>query len=571
MTKNFKDEFSQFKVFQRSTSGIDTKLEALPQVYSLPKRAPNVSFYAQQRRSTYLAKKMLDKHKDKRVLIVGGGLSGTTCFFSLKALGHESVTLVEAGKELIWVQSQAGHRYGHPSLAEWPTADIFSSTTNLPLMNWNAGSMTSIINEIREDPAFKSGYDKWRGSIHFDINVVGFKQKIEKENGPMHWNVQIENYSRNNANLNNFHNDYDVIILANGFGIEFGAPDTNSEYWDYDFIERISRDRRKYGKRTPLVIGGGDAALIDAARLCIGELAEEFSLELIYSLRHAGYQKFDCKKKKCEQSDVEKRLMNWYQGNSSSLSNIIPTENSSLKRIKNSRQKAGVDNTPEITLVSESSPFEGERHAVAINLILCELLSESDGENMRIKWEKGRADFEARKVFIDSSSNNISFNDNQHVIVFRCGSKDELAKFFNTADGTEIIVGNSNEYPGVTIEKETSRKITYGCLINDDEYENLSREEMIDKYQLSLIKQYAAKVFGKTEEELNGLEFLVKNENNIVTIPVSFNTDLEKCRKLGGVDYSIFGVNLNYINTDVPQNSCPSFNENDFHTGSARK
>jgi len=569
MSKNYGgpslDNFQVYSVLSKNK----TKLDG---IFCLNPPAINVSFYSQQRRAVFVAEKIAEQHPNERVLIVGGGLSGTTCYFALRALGQESVFLFEAGRKNIWCQSDAYHRFAHPSLAEWPKSDrSFSAATNLPLMNWHAGQMNECVEMIRDDPALKCANELWSDNIYFHTVVTKLHEVTPSADAKKVWQAQTKLYEDNN---NSSHpNDFGIVILATGFGTEIEAPFTNTEYWQFDIVNKIRQDPRKYGNLTPVVIGGGDAALIDTARLCIGETAEELSCRLIYDLRHDNHKAFhNGVVSEPSLSTLEDEVTKAYADkNMANGLSKVPQNCDSIEGITKAAKKENSGGRSKVLLVCPTDPNTNPKESAAVNVLLFSILRRnSDKGRVELNWEDGKADCGKRIVTIKDVDR--SFHDPDYVFIFRCGSNSDWP-IFEGGDDQTIEVGDSdNSNYGGDILNKTALKITQGILGNHREYENLDIHEIDDKYRFNLVKRYAQKVLGVSEKETKKIPFEIggiKGER-IVTIPVSFKKDLEKSKKIGGVDYTAFGIKLRYKDTD-DRSTTPehTFVSDDINTGNA--
>lgn len=65
-----------------------------------------------------------------------------------------------------------------------------------------------------------------------------------------------------------FHDVFEIVILALGFGLEEESRNRTSSYWDNDNFGRFESTGNS--RKSYLVSGCGDGGLIDAARLCVG-------------------------------------------------------------------------------------------------------------------------------------------------------------------------------------------------------------------------------------------------------------------------------------------------------------
>ena len=576
MTKVYNYKLSSFEVCSVSTDTAEKTL--IENVFSLNPKAGNVSFFSQQRRAVFVASEICDKHLEKDILIVGGGLSGTTCFFAMNALGHKKVTLIEAGGQLIWSQRNAAHRFAHPSLAEWPHPDgVFSSATDLPLMNWRAGSMDEVLGLIDEDPAYDSAYHFGDDHIHLHTTVTGLNRVTPTDKSSEKWKAEVKQYNIPGTSISKSPppDYFDVVILATGFGKERGSPATNSEYWQFDFARRIREDARKFGPRQPVVVGGGDAALIDAARLCIGEKAEEYSCRLIFDLRKNRHKKFSKAQKATRNpclSEIEKSILGSYKGGDmSACITPIPLNLPSINKINEERLRGKPHGQSEVVVVCEQDPLKNPGISAAVNLILFKQLQSSSEGQIATKWAEGRADFRNKNVTIDG--NPCQFDDPNKTFIFRCGCDPDLPEIQGATGIIQVgnNTGSNPTSPEPLIDPALALEITYGILRKHKQYSGREKEEVNNQYRRDLVRQYAIDMFVLSEDEAKRMPFELEDSGKriVITIPVSFRNNLERCKQIGGVDYTAFGVQLRYRDTDENPNCMHVFDSGDINTAGA--
>lgn len=255
-------DLSDKPIFKVTVARNKGKPETLDGFYALHYNSTRVNFAAHQQKTLALAEDIA-KQADERqqsIAVLGGGIGGVTCFLGLRAFGCEKVQLYEAGPRAIGVQAGCYHRHGHPTAIEWPRTPV-SCTTNLPLLNWGAGSADAIQRQMMEDTLEGRLIQRFanEGIIHFNTVV----NKIEREN--KQWRLRLSNRKPDINVL------ADIVIYAMGFGLDQGTEWSRAEsYWWDDNLENYLRDRHFYGSKAFMVTGRGDGALIDFSRIALG-------------------------------------------------------------------------------------------------------------------------------------------------------------------------------------------------------------------------------------------------------------------------------------------------------------
>lgn len=212
--------------------------------------------------------------RDKKIAIVGAGVSGMTSALACKSLGAD-VWLYEKDSEVLNRFNQADHRELHPTINFWPQQNL-RCTTKLPFFNWHSDKCDSIMTEIRK---------QW-ASLHVDPSSMIANHKghevrsIQNENDM--WG--IDGYDL--INEQNFSvKGFDILILAPGFGDEHGLTKYDTPcYWasEQDLIKKFKKSNLESGFREFVISGNGDGGLIETFRLVFkefvaGKLEKEFS------------------------------------------------------------------------------------------------------------------------------------------------------------------------------------------------------------------------------------------------------------------------------------------------------
>jgi hypothetical protein len=176
------------------------------------------------------------------------------------------VTVFESKSVPLHLQRGSKLRFIHPHILDWPAVGSEDLMTNLPCMNWAADMASGVANTVLEE--WVSIEDQ------LEVNYECEVRSIHKDGTGSH-TLEAEGKRRN------FVRQFDLVILAVGFGLEKPLHDLPLlSYWEND----------NYGRpivtgpvpRNYLVTGCGDGGLIDAIRLRINAFDHA---EFVYTLQ----------------------------------------------------------------------------------------------------------------------------------------------------------------------------------------------------------------------------------------------------------------------------------------------
>src|SRR5690242_5208705 len=123
-----------------------------PGVYLLGCFARHVTIYSQQIRAINLIDSLCrtgQLGKGSSVAVVGGGVAGLTAAAAALVRGA-NVTVIEQSFDLCPIQSEAGERYLHPHIYDWPLGENKDGAAGLPLLDWDAQSAEKVFKRIKE-------------------------------------------------------------------------------------------------------------------------------------------------------------------------------------------------------------------------------------------------------------------------------------------------------------------------------------------------------------------------------------------------------------------------------------
>jgi hypothetical protein len=233
-------------------------------VYVIGHRPTQLTVYAQQIRAFRLiwalaeqekekAKGEKNPLKDKKIVVVGGGIAGVTAA-AAATLHRAEVTLLEQGEELLHLQRGCHTRYLHPRLFEWPHRNARRAGAELPILNWSVGTASDVANRILAD--FHRIRRAARGSLQERCGVRNVRTGHDR------WNSVVWEKDGKTERVVNPH----AVILALGFGIENtvkGLP--RRSYWRVDSLNQTALDSED-DRYVVLVSGTGDGGITDVLR-----------------------------------------------------------------------------------------------------------------------------------------------------------------------------------------------------------------------------------------------------------------------------------------------------------------
>lgn len=224
----------------------------------------------------------------KKIAVVGAGFAGLSVAAGLLAKDADAeITLFEQRDTLLPLQQGSDSRWLHPRIYDWPRAGSEASVAMLPLLNWTAARASDVVVQV---------LDQWRRVV----------ERVEQDRVMLYCNarhLQIhetenkgdclriewvgESRDPNDGTARAGHSsaatgmseDFDHVILAIGFGLE---RDGALSYWRNETVGQPSLDEPK---RTYLISGQGDGAMIDLLRIRISQYRQDRIIDEVFSTR----------------------------------------------------------------------------------------------------------------------------------------------------------------------------------------------------------------------------------------------------------------------------------------------
>jgi hypothetical protein len=219
----------------------------------------------------------------KKVAIVGGGFAGLTAAAGLiKKSANVEITIFEERDTLLPLQQGSDTRWLHPHIYDWPGDGSESGVAMLPVLNWTAARASDVVVQIltewKRTAAARAGLRLFCNARHLQVHdapehsdrlqIEWVGEGRDPSDGTSKGDPQMTAVGASES--------FDVVILAVGFGLE---RDGTLSYWRNETLGQPSLDQPR---RTYLVSGQGDGAMIDLLRLRISQFRQDRILEELF-------------------------------------------------------------------------------------------------------------------------------------------------------------------------------------------------------------------------------------------------------------------------------------------------
>ena len=210
-----------------------------------------------------------------QIAIIGGGVSGLTAAAALiKKHVISDITVFEQRDTLLPIQNGNETRWLHPNIYDWPAVGSYSNSAMLPLMNWTAARASDVVVQLIKEwkATLAEANNAWSSlSLFCNTKHLHVSQR-EDEKFTVEW-VGDERCpadgSRKTPGSHGGQKEFDIVIMAVGFGIEDGSV---LSYWRND---NLSQPNLLASRQRFIVSGQGDGAIIDVLRLRLANFRQD--------------------------------------------------------------------------------------------------------------------------------------------------------------------------------------------------------------------------------------------------------------------------------------------------------
>ncbi|GGD64336.1 hypothetical protein GCM10011514_30360 [Emticicia aquatilis] len=232
-------------------------------IYYIGTQQRGITIFKQQVRALnliYTLEKTSKIQEGSRIAIIGGGIGGVTASAAALSIGCK-VYLYENKPILMHLQTGCKTRWVHPNIYDWPSQGSEFPYAGLPLLNWKEGYSSDVAQEMLTQYGLitKKHANNYRECLGVRFEDIDFSTK-----------KIFQEYSTNKDHIK-FDAEFDIIIVATGFGIEGGFDrnsllnDSNS-YWRNDDLDQPYIGKTNSSERKIIISGTGDGALVDLLR-----------------------------------------------------------------------------------------------------------------------------------------------------------------------------------------------------------------------------------------------------------------------------------------------------------------
>jgi hypothetical protein len=256
-------------------------------LYLLGSFDQNVTASNQQIRALNLAYALVEDgvlscsgEPQKNIAIVGGGFAGLTIAAGLLKKGVKAhITIFEQCDTLLPLQQGSDSRWLHPRIYDWPKHGSQSGVAMLPVLNWTAARASDVVVQMLtawERLATDGAVSLYCNTRHLEV----FEDK--GEGLIVEWVGECRSYDgtaktdSSDQSAEGGSKRFDIVVLATGFGIEQGEQ---KSYWRNEALAQPSLDKPR---RTFLIVGQGDGAMIDLLRLRISQYRQDRILDELF-------------------------------------------------------------------------------------------------------------------------------------------------------------------------------------------------------------------------------------------------------------------------------------------------
>ena len=223
-----------------------------------------------------------------KVAIIGAGFAGLSVAAALLSKGADAeITLFEQRDALLPLQQGSDSRWLHPRIYDLPAKGSEASVAMLPVLNWTAARASDVVVQVLTGwkrlvtKHVDARLNLYCNARHLQIHEVGGKSKRLT----VEWVGEQRNAKDGTAGQGEEpaavgrSSDFDLVVLAVGFGLE---RDGALSYWRN---ETVGQPSLAQPRRTFMVSGQGDGAMIDVLRLRIAQYRQDRILDELFNGR----------------------------------------------------------------------------------------------------------------------------------------------------------------------------------------------------------------------------------------------------------------------------------------------
>jgi hypothetical protein len=265
-----------------------------PLLYALGSFDSRVTVLSQQTRALNLVWSMIEtgvvpvEKRDPpfKIAVVGAGFAGLTFAAGLLRKGAAcELYIFEQRDTLLPLQQGSDTRWLHPHIYDWPADGSEASAAMLPVLNWTAARSSDVVVQVLGEWA---QIVEKRDSIHLFCNTRHLQLTQcadEPHRARIEWVGEKRRASdgtirESEGSARGLSETFDAVVLAVGFGLEA----SKASYWRNETFGQPSLNEPR---RTFLLSGQGDGAMIDLLRIRISQFRQDRILEELFGSRPA--------------------------------------------------------------------------------------------------------------------------------------------------------------------------------------------------------------------------------------------------------------------------------------------
>jgi len=234
-------------------------------VYVLGSLERRVTLYSQQVRAINLAYSLHavgELTPETTVAVVGAGAAALTFASAILEWTPASVVLLEREDQLMPIQRTCTNRWLHPHVYDWPAVGSLVPDANLPFLTWSEDTAANVVGQI--ETGWKQIEANRSDRVQVEFGAADTRLALRAPHGGvLSWSGGKGFVAR----------EFDIVVLAVGYGVEASAPPSRTSYWAGDDLEFAASKRQRW-----LVSGCGDGGLADVLRLSLNDAAKTATL-----------------------------------------------------------------------------------------------------------------------------------------------------------------------------------------------------------------------------------------------------------------------------------------------------